>query len=76
MTPTEQREHIGACCTLSIENWVIVNLYWSDQYKQVLATVLNPIDAELLDGVPLSTITPRQDLPPAWNPDGTPIKER
>lgn len=73
MTPEERDQCRGMWCDLSIEAWIVVSAYYSEQYKQTLVVLLDPVDGELLEGVPATAVTPRFDLPRAWNPDGTPV---
>ncbi|HHK7182605.1 hypothetical protein ACTQX1_08250 [Collinsella bouchesdurhonensis] len=73
MTSEELEQCRGMWCDLSIEAWIVVSAYYSEQYKQTLVVLLDPVDGELLEGVPATAVTPRFDLPRAWTPDGTPV---
>lgn len=41
MTPEERDQCRGMWCDLSIEAWIVVNAYYSEQYKQTLV-LLDP----------------------------------
>ena len=73
MTPEERDQCRGMWCDLSIEAWIVVSAYYSEQYKQTLVVLLDPVDGELLEGVPAAAVTPRFDLPRAWTAYGTPV---
>lgn len=73
MTPKERLECIGMWATVDTEKFlaVIVRAYPSDGvlYAQMLAPEINDYYTSRLE-----TITPRFDLPRAWEPDGTPLE--
>lgn len=71
MTPEERLDSIGMWATVSTERYraIIVRTYAADDvdYAQMLCPELNDYYTSSL-----ATITPRDDLPRAWAPDGTP----
>jgi hypothetical protein len=71
MTPQERTSTVGMWATVDTERYpaVIVRTYAADDvdYAQMLCPELNDYYTASLE-----SITPRPDLPRAWNPDGTP----
>ena len=74
-TPQEKLDSIGMWARVDTKVYlaVIVRTYPSEDvnYAQMLCPKLNRYYTAQLE-----TITPRPDLPRAWNPDGTPVKEK
>lgn len=73
MTPEQRTECIGMWCDVVTERYaaVLVRTYMADdvRYAQMLSPEINDYYT-----APLDSVTPRFDLPRAWNPDGTPIQ--
>lgn len=70
MTPIERCKCIGMWCAIDSDPFlnVIVRTYGEDTtYAQILTPSVNGYCTASLE-----EITPRSDLPRAWNPDGTP----
>lgn len=73
MTPQERLDSIGMWADVDTERYpaVIVRTYAADDvdYAQMLCPELNDYYTSSL-----ATITPRDDLPRAWQADGTPVE--
>lgn len=71
LTPEERADCVGMWATVATERYpaVIVRTYAADDvdYAQMLCPELNDYYTSSL-----ATITPRDDLPRAWTPDGQP----
>lgn len=71
MTPAQRYDCVGMWATVSNEHYpaVIVRIYGGNpDVAQMLAPEIDDYYASRLE-----SITPRFDLPRAWNPDGTPM---
>nr|DAU17423.1 MAG TPA: Putative transmembrane protein precursor [Caudoviricetes sp.] len=70
MTEEERTQCRGMWCETAISKALFIYVA-SDQDNEEKAVVVNP-KSQFRTVTPLRALTPRPDLPRAWNPDGTP----
>ena len=70
MNPEQCAQCVGMWATVATERYIAVIVRAEDaQYAQMLAPGLNDYYTASLESV-----TPRPDLPRAWNPEGAPVE--
>lgn len=70
MSAEERAEHTGIWCEVAISKALFI--YTADAQKdEEMAIVVNP-RSQFRTTAQLHVLTPRYDLPRAWNPDGQP----
>lgn len=76
MTPEQRYDCVGMWCEVTEEfSYPAVLVEISHFHGRSLGTLLTEglSGKMLLDPYPIDSITPRPDLPRAWQPDGTPV---
>lgn len=76
MTPEERAECVGMWCETTYGMAQGMRLFCGEgrdelMHRGIVAKMIRP-NQEGFGFVPFSDVTPRFDLPRAWNPDGTP----
>ena len=79
MTPDERASMIGMWCEGILGNLVILQYVTTFEAEGKYAIVINPnrrngIHGSTEETYSIGNLTPRFDLPRAWNPDGTPVE--
>ena len=74
LTPEQLHECVGMWADYRVTPVVITSVYWYEYVQSWVADIFDPQEEWAEGRIHLSAITPRYDLPRAWNPDGTPAR--
>ena len=75
LTEEQRKACVGMWADYSATLVVITYVYWYEYSQGFFVDVLHPAEGYEETEVHVSCITPRPDLPRAWNPDGTPVSD-
>lgn len=75
-TEEQRKACVGMWADYRVVPVVITNIYQHKYVNDWVADVFDPTEGWEEYEIHSSVLTPRFDLPRAWNPDGTPVKEQ
>ncbi len=75
-TEEQRGKCVGMWADYRVTPVVITNIYQHKYVNDWVADVFDPTEGWEEYEIHSSVLTPRFDLPRAWNPDGTPVKEQ
>lgn len=72
MTPEQREQCVGMWCEAGEHLWVIRAVYGTT--VGLRAKIIDPAAGRLANYTSADHVTPRPDLPRAWQPDGSPVE--
>lgn len=76
LTEEQRKACVGMWADYRVVPVVITSIYQHKYVNDWVADVFDPTEGWEEHEIHSSVLTPRFDLPRAWNPDGTPVKEQ